>query len=88
MKPTNESKAQLIQRRIGWPAAWGILTDELKRYEYEITSRGAITYNAPGGYHDDCVIALALANSARLEFKHTGAARGEPALRQRRRGLA
>ncbi len=102
VKLTNLSKAQLIQRlivaieqrRIGWPTAWGILTDELKRYEYEITSRGAITYNAPGGYHDDCVIALALANSARFEFKHTGAARafgparGEPALRPGRRGLA
>ncbi|HMO51489.1 MAG TPA: DUF5615 family PIN-like protein [Kiritimatiellia bacterium] len=33
------------------------------------------TYNAPGGYHDDCVIALALANSERFQFKWTEVAR-------------
>jgi hypothetical protein len=72
VKFTNTGKAHLIQRlivaieqkRIAWPAAWTTLTDELQRYEYQITRTGAITYNAPGGYHDDCVIALALANSA------------------------
>ena len=41
------------------------MTDELKRYEYTITSHGHITYGAPSGFHADCVIALALANSAR-----------------------
>jgi hypothetical protein len=83
VKLTNVSKAQLIQRlvvaveqrQIGWPAAWTVLTDEMKRYEYQITSSGNITYNAPGGYHDDCVIALALANSERYQFKWTGAIR-------------
>ncbi len=39
------------------------------------TPNGAITYNAPGGYHDDCVIALALANSGRFEHKWVGEAR-------------
>ena len=51
VKLTNVSKAQLIQRlvvaveqrQIGWPAAWTVLTDELKRYEYQITPSGNIT---------------------------------------------
>ena len=34
---------------------------------------GNITCNAPSGYHDDCVIALALANAQRYQFKPTGA---------------
>jgi hypothetical protein len=46
---------------------WGILTAEMKRYEYEISPSGGITYNAPSGYHDDCVMALALANHGRWE---------------------
>jgi hypothetical protein len=63
------------------------LTDELKRYEYKLTPNGAITYNAPGSYHDDCVIALTLAKSGRFEHKWVGEARvfgairGEPGLR-------
>jgi hypothetical protein len=60
------------QRQIGWPKEWAVLTDELKRYEYKITANDNITYNAPGGYHDDCVIALALANSERYQFKWVG----------------
>lgn len=101
VKLTNLSKAQLIQRlivaieqrQIGWPAAWPVLTDEMKRYEYQITPNGSITYNSPGGYHDDCVIALALANSARFQFKWTGnarlfnAIRHEPTYRLRQRML-
>lgn len=76
-KFSNQSKAHLIQRlivaieqkQITWPRAWETLTDELKRYEYDITANGAITYNAPGGYHDDCVVSLALANSERHQYK-------------------
>ncbi len=83
VKLTNVNKAQLIQRlivaieqrQVAWPTAWSVLTDELKRYEYKLTPNGAITYNAPGGYHDDCVIALALANSARFEHRWTGEVR-------------
>jgi hypothetical protein len=83
VKLTNISKSQLIQRlivaieqrQIAWPTGWTVLTDELKRYEYKITANGNITYNAPGGYHDDCVIALALANSERYQFKWTGTIR-------------
>ena len=38
-----------------------ILIDELKAYAYEIMPSGRITYSAPQGLHDDCVISLALA---------------------------
>jgi hypothetical protein len=98
VKLTNISKSQLIQRlivaieqrQIAWPTGWAVLTDELKRYEYKITANGNITYNAPGGYHDDCVIALALANSERYQFKWTGTIRALPpaprAARLRARG--
>ncbi len=37
------------------------LINELQIYTYEITPQRNIRYNAPPGYHDDCVIALALA---------------------------
>jgi hypothetical protein len=36
-------------------------TNELKIFEYTRTPSGMIHYSAPEGYHDDCVIALALA---------------------------
>jgi hypothetical protein len=36
--------------------------NEMMIFEYEMTSSGLIRYNAPPGYHDDCVIALALSN--------------------------
>lgn len=38
--------------------------DEMMEFEYQYTRTGVI-YTAPEGYHDDCVIALALANYAR-----------------------
>jgi hypothetical protein len=44
----------------------------MKRYEYKITGTCNITYNAPRGYHDDCVIALALAISKRYAFEESG----------------
>ena len=48
------------------PTADLALTDELRRFEYALSPSGAITYAAPAGYHDDCVIALALANRGRF----------------------
>lgn len=39
--------------------------NELDIYEYNIGSSGVVHYSAPEGYHDDCVIGLALANWAR-----------------------
>jgi len=38
-----------------------VLIHELQIYEYEMTRAGNIRYNAPAGFHDDCVIALGLA---------------------------
>ncbi len=51
---------------------WDILTAEMKRYEYVISATGHISYNAPSGYHDDCVIALALANQGRWQAGNAG----------------
>jgi hypothetical protein len=68
-KITAQSKRELVQGLmvaverglVRWPAAWEVLTGEMKRYEYTITPNGGIGYSAPSGYHDDCVMALALA---------------------------
>jgi len=40
---------------------WEVLTAEMRRYEYAAGPSGPVTYSAPAGYHDDCVMALALA---------------------------
>jgi hypothetical protein len=74
-KLTAVSKTELVQRlivaveqrRVMWPSSWDVLTNEMRRYEYEISASGHISYNAPAGYHDDCVMALALANHGRWE---------------------
>ena len=66
---TAQTKRELVQglmvaveqRRVSWPAAWDVMTAEMKRYEYEIGPTGQVSYSAPAGYHDDCVMALALA---------------------------
>jgi len=73
------------QRRVSWPCTrasgtvqgtpasdWDILTNELKRFEYVIGPSGQVSYGAPSGFHDDCVIALALANHRRWETENCG----------------
>ncbi len=66
---TNQSKEQLIDalalaieqgdlRLMDAPAQ----TAELMAYQYELTPSRNVRMNAPAGMHDDCVIALALAN--------------------------
>ncbi len=65
---TNESKKQLIealsiaieQQKISYSNI-PELVNELKIFGFNITPTGTITYGAPAGHHDDCVIALALA---------------------------
>lgn len=47
------------------------LINELEIYDYSITKNGNITYSAPQGLHDDCVMALAFANHL-YEFRHIG----------------
>ena len=37
------------------------LVDELEAFEYSVSDKGNVSSSAPYGYHDDCVIALALA---------------------------
>jgi hypothetical protein len=79
-KFTSVSKVELIQRlivaieqqEITWPGEWSILTNELHRYEYKISARGHLSYSAPAGFHDDCVIALALANHRRWQTESCG----------------
>jgi hypothetical protein len=71
-KFTNESKKKLIEclmisieqekiRLLDEP----IQTNEMKIFGYEISPSGVMKYSAPQGKHDDCVIALALANWGR-----------------------
>jgi len=68
-KFTNDSKMRLIeqlalsieQRLITFPNI-EVLVEELRQFTYQINSGGKIIYSAPEGKHDDCVIALALAN--------------------------
>lgn len=71
-KFTNESKKVLIeglavdieQNRVSYPNCPEIqvMIGELEIFGYEITRARNVRYKAPEGYHDDCVIALALAN--------------------------
>ncbi len=43
------------------PELWPEGIDELEAFEFTVTDAGNVCSGAPGGYHDDCVIALALA---------------------------
>ena len=66
LKFTSQSKQQLMeglaqaiqQNKIGYPD--GVIVDELDIFEYQFTANG-VRYSAPSGFHDDCVVALALA---------------------------
>ncbi len=95
-KFTSLSKTELVQRlivaveqrKVAWSAGWEVLTAEMRRYEYQIGPSGGITYNAPGGYHDDCVMALALANHRRWETESVGRMLRVGAGERRRSALA
>lgn len=43
----------------------GVLLDELEIFEYSFSRTGGVRYCAPEGYHDDCVMGLALAQMQR-----------------------
>jgi len=66
---TNQTKREIIEQ-LSFDIERGNLTllndpiqvRELQSYQLERTKAGRITYNAPSGYHDDTVIALAIAN--------------------------
>lgn len=76
-KFTSTSKQQLMEslassihkKEIGFPE--GFIKSELEIFEYVFTSTG-VKYSAPTGFHDDCVIALALANKCKEKHKHFG----------------
>jgi len=56
--------AMLIERKeivLPKPELWPVGIDELEAFEYSVTDAGTIRTSAPGGSHDDCVIALGLA---------------------------
>ena len=68
---TQKSKAALVdnlallleQKKIELPTAelWPEGIDELESFQYSVTDAGNVRAAAPGGQHDDCVIATALA---------------------------
>jgi len=68
---TNSSKAALIdalalmletgQITLPRPELWPEGIEELESFQYSVTDSGTTRTSAPGGMHDDCVIALALA---------------------------
>ena len=76
-KYTASSKQQLMeglaaaiqQGEITFPE--GAIKDELEIFEYVYTATG-VRYNAPQGFHDDCVNALALCNKCRIDNRFTG----------------
>lgn len=79
---TGSKKQQLIQglcvsiqkNQVFFPqnSAACPIQSELESYEWSVTSTGRISYSAPPGLHDDCVIALALAALHHDKYKATG----------------
>lgn len=67
-KFTPESKKRLIENlmlkienhEVTFPKIPELIT-ELQAFSYELSPTGTVRYSAPAGFHDDCVIALALA---------------------------
>ena len=76
---TNKSKQQLVQalqvsierEEITYPDIPELL-HELELYQYEMTRSSNVRYSAPEGFHDDCVMALALSNWAMTHPMMTG----------------
>ena len=79
---TNQTKENIIRRLMGdiqdttlelpsinlFPA----LAEELEIFEYEVLPSGKIRYTHPQGFHDDCVLSLAIANWNRVNPKRGG----------------
>ena len=66
---TNKTKIQLVEKLIVFlqqdaikiPEDFTELIQELSVYQMQRTDAGNMKYAAPGGFHDDCVMSLALA---------------------------
>ena len=79
---TNQSKQDLIQnlilafeKQIITLPDVPVLLEELRMFGYQLTASGKVKYSAPDGFHDDCVISLALAfweASHRLDMSGSG----------------
>ena len=48
------------------------LYNELNAFTYKISATGTMTFNAPSGYFDDCVMSLMLANEAKRNVSSKG----------------
>jgi len=91
---TNENKAQGIrnliykiqQGELELPSEelFPHLKQELEAYSYKVNANGLITFNAPSGYHDDCVMSLMLANEARekIALRKSGLYIGGPKMNE------
>ena len=87
-KFTNETKQNLIvalqiafeKEEITFPKL-ECLIDELEAFEYEMLPSGRVRYNAPQGYHDDCVISLALANWCKMKVMSSHSSMADFSLR-------
>lgn len=62
-------QAAIHQRKISFPD--GVIVSELEIFEYTFTATG-VRYSAPSGFHDDCVMALALATQHVKQYSQKG----------------
>jgi hypothetical protein len=62
-------QAAIHQRKISFPD--GIIVSELEIFEYQFTATG-VKYSAPSGFHDDTVMALALATQHVKQYSQKG----------------
>ena len=79
---TNDTKSNIIRRlmtdiedvAIELPSVklFQPLGDEMEIFEYEVLPSGKIRYGHPSGFHDDCVLSLAMANWSRINPKRGG----------------
>jgi hypothetical protein len=44
------------------------LYTELNAYTYKLNATGTVSFSAPSGIHDDCIMSLMLANQARKQL--------------------
>ena len=59
-----QSLSMMLEQRqivLPRPELWPEGIDELEAFEYSVTEHDHVRMSAPGGQHDDCVVALALA---------------------------
>ncbi|MFW5658844.1 MAG: terminase large subunit domain-containing protein [Bacteroidota bacterium] len=76
-KFTSQSKQQLMEAlAVGLQEGQvgvleGRVREELEVFETSYSPSGNVRYEAPTGFHDDCVCALALANKCRLQNKYS-----------------